>query len=269
MKRLFVGFALLVMLGHGAAPLRAEVIDSLWLGTDNINIRNVLNTDTAGNLLRFIGPLEATGFAVDPINNLVYFGDSQGVITPRNRTTLVPGMPFSPSNPGTGLAEDMTFDGSSIWRVTATGDVLRINPTTHQSSVVFNLPYESNGVAWDAGTLLISDFITGDINRYQTNGSFLGKLFTVPFNAGGLGLDTTDNTLFIGGALGTVYHYTLGGTQLGSFKVPPNQAPERFLDGLEFDPGPPATAVPEPASLALILLGTCGLAGYGWRRRKG
>src|SRR5437879_2065824 len=39
--------------------------DSLWLGTDNTNSRSVLNTDLAGNLIRSVGPLEASGIAIN------------------------------------------------------------------------------------------------------------------------------------------------------------------------------------------------------------
>ena len=47
-----------------AAPQTA-FDNSLWIGTDNTSGRNVLNLDRSGALLRTVGPVECTGFAID------------------------------------------------------------------------------------------------------------------------------------------------------------------------------------------------------------
>ena len=108
-----VGVAFLVL--SAASPARA-FDNSLWIGTDNVTSRSVLNTDRTGALLQSVGPVEATGFGIDLNANVIYFGTSTGVITPRNLTSLAAGSSFS-----AGGTEDMTFDGTFIWRCGAPG----------------------------------------------------------------------------------------------------------------------------------------------------
>jgi hypothetical protein len=206
--------------------------NSLWIGTDNTDNRPVLNTDRSGTELRRVDPpVEATGFAIDVAGNTIYFGttSSGGSITPRDLDTLEPGIPFVPSG---AFWEDMSFDGSRIWRADLVGGtVKKIDPATGAVEFEFSPGFGPMGVAWDGSHLWVSEF-GSRVARFTTAGEPTGEEFTViGFTAGGLAIDTTDNTLWIGTS-GKVFHYTTTGTELGSFDVP--VADGRFVDGLEF-----------------------------------
>jgi hypothetical protein len=221
-----------------AGPVWAETANSLWIGTDDATNRLVLNTDRTGALLQSVGPLEATGFAIDPKANTIYFGTSDGTTTPRNLTTLAAGASFSASG-----TEDMTFGGNSIWRAGTTGPsqspiITKTDPGTHVSGDAFMVPFQALGIAWDGSGLWVGEFTTnGLVQRFDPSGNATGQSFHTSGNFvnGGLAYDNTDGTLYIG-TFGKVYHYTTTGTQLGFFNVPVMDG--RFVDGLEFEPIP-------------------------------
>ncbi len=257
----------LVTVGGSPPPLwlvrstatAASFPNSLWVGTDNIGTRAVLNTDTSGNVLRSVPTTEATGFAIDLPGNIVYFGTSGATITPRNLDTLAAGTPFSPA---TGFSEDMTFDGSHILRVGINaGAVFEINPATGAILSSFNPGFTPLGVAWDGSGLWVIQFaVAGLVERFDINGNPTGEFFNAgSFLVGGLGFDPRDGTLWIG-TLGRVYHYQTDGTQLGFFDVTVNA--DRFVDGLEFQ----AAAAPIPLPPSLLLLGSGLLSLAGLRR---
>jgi hypothetical protein len=219
-------------------PAHAQFRNSLWIGTDNVSSRMVLNTDRTGTILRQDGPVEATGFAIDLAADTIYFGTSTGGIRPKDLTTLVAGSSFT-----TAGTEDMTFDGQYIWRAGKAGPaaspmIQRIDPALHAvSGSGISLPFDALGIAWDGSGFWIGEFnFNGLIERFDTAGNPTGQSFHTSgnFTNGGLAYDNTDNTLFIG-SFGHVYHYTTIGTQLGSFTLADN----RFVDGLEFQPAPP------------------------------
>jgi len=234
--------------------IAASFPNSLWVGTDNTASLAVLNTDTSGNVLRSVPITEATGFAIDLTGNIVYFGRSDATITPRNLDTLAPGTSFTPA---TGFSEDMTFDGSHIWRAgILAGAVFEINPATGAILSSFGPGFSPLGIAWDGSGLWVSQFGTaGLVKRFDTSGTPTGEQFNAgDFLVGGLGYDSRDGTLWIGTS-GRVYHYQTDGTQLGFFDVTVD--PSRFVDGLEFQ----AAAIPIPPSLLLLGSGLLGLVG--------
>jgi len=236
----------------------ASFPNSLWIGTDNTGGRAVLNTDTSGSVLRSVPSTEATGFAIDLPGNIIYFGTSGATITPRNLDTLAAGTPITPL---TGFSEDMTFDGSHIWRAgILAGSVFEINPATGAILSSFAPGFSPLGVAWDGTGLWVSQFAAGGlVERFDTSGVPTGEHFNAgSFLVGGLGFDPRDGTLWIGTS-GRVYHYKTDGTELGFFDVTIN--PDRFVDGLEFQ----GTAIPLPPTLVLLGSGLLGLVGL---RRK-
>jgi hypothetical protein len=229
---------------------QAQFTNSLWIGTDNSSGRLVLNTDRTGALLRSVGPVEATGFAIDLNANIIYFGTSLGGTTPRDLTTTTAGASFSASG-----TEDMTFDGQFIWRAGAPGPaastiITKIDPVTHQSTQGFTVPFQALGIAWDGSGFWIAEFaLNGLVQRFDAAGTPTAVSFhtTGGSTNGGVAFDPTDNTLYIGTS-NKVFHYATTGTSLGSFTIPGSDG--RFVDGLEFEgtvPGVPAGRVPASA----------------------
>jgi hypothetical protein len=218
--------------------------NSLWIGTDNIGTRDILNTDRTGTLLRSIKTNDATGIALDAANNKIFFGDEDGNIVIRDLDTLTAGQPLTNGVDGT-FYEGMAFDGSNIWRGSAREQALvRLSPLDGSRLSSFALGYFPIGVAWDGTCLWVSKYSsTGPITRYNTNGVQTGQQFSVSLpggdSPGGLAYDTTDGTLWVG-ATDHIYHYSTNGTYLGSFSLPV-PAEGRFVDGLAFQ-GPASSA---------------------------
>ena len=242
------GLSVSVLLGAASTAHATSFPLSLWLGTDNGGTP-VLNTDRSGTILRSVA-VESVGFAIDVANDTIYFGTlGSGDITPRNLTTLAPGTPI------TGPAanqEDMTFDGSMIWRANlSNGTVDRINPANGATIGSFDPGFAPLGVAWDGTGLWVSEYTAGGlVQRFDPAGTPTGEVFNfLPGKlTGGLAFDTTDDTLWIG-TFGHVYHYTTTGTQLlDDFNVTAQGG--TFVDGLEFQ-----GAIPEPGTLTLVGLG--------------
>ena len=78
MRKLLLTLILSVALGLPYAAWAGPFDNSLWLGTDNTDARPVLNTDRAGTELRRVDTTEATGIAIDPAANRIYFGVVRG-----------------------------------------------------------------------------------------------------------------------------------------------------------------------------------------------
>ncbi|MHC4463403.1 MAG: hypothetical protein ACYS30_18505, partial [Planctomycetota bacterium] len=188
MKKLILFlFALSVVFCFTAQAVAAPY--SLWIGNDTATQYAVLNTDTLGTLLRTGGNVNATGFAIDSANNTIYYGAGDWIgslITARNLTTLAPtGLSYNTPS-AIDWGEDMTFDGSSIWRAGYNGTVAEINPTNGALLSSFNaFGVNAMGIAWDGSGLWVSTFTGGTVAQFTTAGVATGVSFNTGLGHGG------------------------------------------------------------------------------------
>jgi hypothetical protein len=104
---------------QGGGIVQADPL-SLWIGADPFNTSTgILDTTRTGTVLHTIDPLHNGGFGngigVDLTGNALYVSD-EGTMQKVNLTTLTDiGSPIGPPSPSS-LPEDMTFDGTDLWR---------------------------------------------------------------------------------------------------------------------------------------------------------
>ena len=259
MKNQLIGLAAGILIC--TATVMADTFpNTLWVGNDGTAAAPILNTTTAGVVLRQIDNTAAVGLAID--SNKLYVNSTTSGGNIYNLDTLNPVDTFSLPNP----SFDLTFSGGFLWAASfSTGTIDKVDPATGALAGGFAVDFIPIGVTTDgAGGFWVSGFgAAGQVLRHF-NASFQPDAdidtSDIVDGLGGLGFDPRDNTLFIG-SLGKVYHYdTIGtGHDLGFFEL---RDPNQFVDGLEFDAAAP---VPEPTSI--VLLGTLTLAVAGMRRR--
>jgi hypothetical protein len=257
--------AMLLILGASAAEA-VSYPDSLWIGNNSNSSFAVLNIDKTGAVLRSDPNPDVTGFAINLAANTIYYGSAFTTpqftpeITPHDLGSLaVNGATFS----SLGSDKDMTFDGTSIWRVGSGGLVQKFNPSTGAVlfSFVTGFADGSRGIAWDGSNLWISHFLTDEVVQFTPAGVPTGNSFVAGSGCctGGLAWDTTDGTMWVG-QFGQIFHYTTSGLLLGALSLPDG----RFVDGLEYQG---VGTVPEPSSLALLGGGLIAFLGWAARAR--
>lgn len=139
--------------------------------------------------------------------------------------------------------ESANLDGSDIQSL-----------VTGQSSIV------GLDVVGSLGKMFWADQSTGLVQSANLDGSDVTVIGSGYYGARGVAVDTATDRVYWG-AGGQIYSANLDGSNVSSYAAPSN------VLSLEIVPGP-STATPEPSSLTLLGIGTAGLIGYGWRRRR-
>jgi PEP-CTERM motif len=264
------GALLVVVASLCALPLCGGAI---WLGNDTVG--DVFETTTTGMVLNTVSNLPITGIAWNGTD--LFFADPGGNFTRRSPDGNTVLGSFTTASGDTG--EDLAFDPvrDSLWRIVHTNVLQQISASTGTLANSYNLPTADPilgtlgglGIAYDSRRDLLyvsycsvgcSSLSAGLVQTVNPNtGAVLGDLFrTSGFATGGLGYDSSTDTLWVGDLL-TVRNMDLSGNVLSSFSRP---QPAGFADGLEFVP----TAVPEPATTALMCAGLLGIAFRAIRR---
>jgi outer membrane protein assembly factor BamB len=186
----FLRLILTIFIGLPGISGAGQFDNSLWLGNNGIGTLPVLNTDRAGNELRRVDAAEATGIAIDPAANRIYFGNGDGQIRVRDLNS--PALPLATLNPSVTFASDMAFDGTYLWR-TDSGNrtVQKIDPNTGALVFSFTPDVYVLGIAWDGGNLWMSEyngFIGNErIIQFTPQGVPTGVEFPAPLGGGHVG----------------------------------------------------------------------------------
>jgi len=257
----------------------------------------VLQIDTTGSVLQQVAdstlspsipPSPITGIATD--GNSLYFGDSFGWIT---RTTLdgstVLGSPFWTHPNGT--EEDMAWDPiqSSLWRISATNILQKIDPVTQGCTEFFldptatqfsltghlcteaspiSVPLFGLGMAYGGGKLYASfcnqpcSGTGGFVEALDPVTGTITALFSTNFAPGGLAYDASSGSLWVTSVDDfKVRNMSLNGAVIGQpFGQPPQDGQ---VVGLEFvDP----VDTPEPGFLVPLAAGLIALVSKARRR---
>ena len=165
-------------------------------------------------------------------------------------------------NPALDLFYTVDLDQSGFPLLSVTPDGVTISPIGDTNQFIAGLAFDSNngvlyGVA-QGGDLFAIDILTGAATLIGSSGIATGRP--------GLAYDTENDILFLNvGDDGSLYTLDIatGAATLVGLNGP---TADNGIDGLAFVPT--ASAIPEPASLALLGLGGLGFFGLVYRRRN-
>ncbi len=195
------------------------------------------------------------------VRTLGYYGVYSGNKFDLSGNPLVGG-PYTLPNNGM-EAFDGTSDGRYNYAVDyATGNVMQFDRDWLNPISLFSAAgqFEDLGLTMNVadGSFWVGDYLTGVVSHVSHSGSFISSFSTgFPLNGlAGLAFDASDGTLWAGNFANAhnLYQYDLSGTllQTDSYAVDGAQ-----FYGMEFN----QTAVPEPASLAVLVASAIGLMG--------
>jgi len=158
---------------------------------------------------------------------------------------------------------DGTSDGLYNYSVNyTTGDVLQFDRNWGSPVTLFNVSGILPGAGYITmnaadGSFWISQWGGPDLVEHLTHtGTLLGSFNSGIFGSAGLALDPVDGTLWMSNGSQTLYQFSQAGVLLQS----PTYSISGSFYGMEFE----TTAVPEPASLAIMAMAAAVVA---YRRR--
>lgn len=239
---------------------------TIWVGSNAQ--ASIARYTSDGDLIGPFGMSAATGVALDGIGH-VYIaqpGQDASVITKYNAAQAQTGtIPFSSGidngNGFPGFISDMAYAGSnSLWLAGYNGMIYRVDAGGSVLSS-FDSGHLLSGVATDGTFLYTSQGLEGgNILRWSLTGALMETIFTGLSEGGGVGFDSSDGTLWVGG-LDTVSQLSLDGNILKSLTIPGG-----FHDGLEVGEIGTDAVIPEP-STGLLLAGALAVAAV-WKKRR-
>jgi MBG domain len=209
----------------------------LWAGNDTHG--PVQEFTRNGMFMGTWGASGGTGSALDGGGHVytVVPGCSSSVITKYDASqnavaTITFDTGIDNGNSCSSWIEDMAYGGNNtLWISGFNGMVYHIDATGLILSH-FDTGFTFTGIATDGTYLYTTEGFSGvgNIHRWNLDGTNGVVLFDtgVTSGLGGIGYDAGDGTLWVGTG-GTIYHYSLTGTALGSFST----GSQYFHDGLE------------------------------------
>ena len=264
-RRRFRQFALLAISSVAIGPAYGDTL--LWVGFDGQGKVQVFPSGLGSPPLGSFGPTDASGVALDHAGH-IYLDEptaSKSVISEfdQNLNRLATINFTQGTDNGLGSSnyiEDMVYGGSNtLWVSGFNGIVYHINANGNVLSQ-FDTGDPFTGITTD-GTHLFTDqgLMGGVISEYSVTGTLLSTIDTGLNASFGLAFDPSSNDLFIGG-VDSITRVDLNGNILNSAFV--NGGNHTGLDigvigGTAAASPKFLTAVPEPASIVLLLTGLC------------
>ena len=179
----------------------------------------------------------------DATNNTVQFWSQAGALL---QTVSLPGVsgPFGSTVGSDGILYVGGYLSNNLGRIDSNGNFLGL----------INLGFRPGDVEMNPldGTLWVTGYDNQTVAHIQTNGTVLGSFFAGGGGFfSGIALDEDYNSLYVTHGEGSsIQHFDLNGTLLGSFNLTSPNNPT-FLT---------VVPVPEPGSIALLLIGLARLA---------
>lgn len=244
----------------------------LYVGPDTAGPVSLYST--GGVAMGTYGPMGATAAASDGLGDTFV-----SVPDFNNNSTLIyeygsnPGAPlaqytFQGSDPNVfdGYLDDLAYAGGSLWAAGYNGIIYNINFGTSMVVSSFNTGALSIGVATDGVVLYTTTGLgSGTINTYDMSGNLVSSFVTGLPDTLGIGYDSSDKTLWVGGE-GIIGQVDMGGTILNTLAATTASGDPIVVSGLEIVNSPAVAPVPEPSAMALCGFGLLCLAVA--RRRK-
>lgn len=246
--------------GGGCPGCPAGTIDRL--GIDTVNGASLITSSIKYEDFFLNGLGDGAGFlyagqaVTNRINKIDYSGN------------LIGG--FNAAIPGAGTCcnEELQLVGNTLYHAHYSTEIEQLDPTTGAAVGAPILQADVVGMANVEGTVWISKWSGRSVGMWNPITNVYTPVFSTPANAGGIAFDPSSNILWVGMEGGRVVPYTLAGVALNGGFLPFGVIGDT-IDGLTILGEGAQTAVPEPATIALLGTGLLAVARRRLRARRG